>query len=76
VQRTEEEMATSVHREQMAGKSVPVEVLVRDGRKKAKELRLDTHSFQFERGVPTALTTEEFYSDQGKVDTSMSRLSL
>jgi len=63
--RSEEEMAESVFKEQNKDITVPVEVLVKDGRKGGH--KLDKNSFSFETGVPTALSTEDFYNDDKKV---------
>lgn len=66
-ERSPEEMAESVHKKQNGGGRVNVEVVVRDGRACEDELRLDTHSFQLEKGVETKLSTEDFYSNEIKV---------
>jgi len=63
--RSEEEMAGSIYKEQMKDITVPVEVLVKDGRNAGH--KLDKNSFSFETGVPTALSTEDFYNDDKKV---------
>lgn len=66
-ERSPEEIAQSVHKKQYGGGNVEVEVVVRDGRACEDKLRLDTHSFQLEKGVKTELSTEDFYSNEGKV---------
>ena len=64
-QRTEEELASSPHKEQDGTVAVPVEVVVRDGRGLGHSL--DTHSFQLEQAAATALSTEDFYDNNAKV---------
>jgi len=64
-QRTEEELASSPHKDQDGTVAVPVEVVVRDGRGLGHSL--DTHSFQLEQAAPTALSTEDFYDNNAKV---------
>ena len=76
-------MAESVHKEQNKDITVPVEVLVKDGRSTSSSIsstkfasasslirkcghKLDKNSFSFETGVPTVLSTEDFYNDDEK----------
>jgi len=61
---SDEEKERTGRKEQMRGKTVEIETIVRDGRNQKHSL--DKHSFELVE-QETALTTEEFYNDQDKV---------
>merc|ERR1712142_68145 len=63
---TQAQKEATGRKEQSAGKTVEIEVTVRDGRN--HQHSLDKHSFELAEQV-TALTTEDFFKDQDKVKT-------